>query len=31
MTGMEAIRGSAEDYRVTGPLDVTFAMDTIEL
>ncbi|CAM9241036.1 unnamed protein product [Ectocarpus sp. 12 AP-2014] len=31
MTGMKAIRGSEEDYRVTGPLDVTFAMDTIEL
>ncbi|CAN0348830.1 unnamed protein product [Ectocarpus sp. 6 AP-2014] len=31
MTGMEAIRGSEEDYRVTGPLDVTFAMDSIEL
>ncbi|CAN0044628.1 unnamed protein product [Ectocarpus fasciculatus] len=31
MTGMESIRGSEEDYRVTGPLDVTFAMDSIEL
>ncbi|CAM9500523.1 unnamed protein product [Ectocarpus sp. 8 AP-2014] len=31
MSGMEAIRGSEEDYRVAGPLDVTFAMDTLEL